>query len=143
MPYPFAGEFSALLDDLAEVQRRRAAAAPVHRAIERHGIVPGQFAKAMQQAEVSRAATAAELTRTIAGIERVAAETAKLQQQRVGERRARVRAEVQDVLRRAMEGVAKGAITALEVARLEASAMRTLASLDDQAATPVRARVAA
>lgn len=145
---PAVGQFEALLNDLVDLQRSRDVTAPVHRAIERHGIVPGQFGKALRQTvaqqAATRAATAAELTRTISGIERLAVENRKLAQAQMGERRARLRQQATDLLRRAMIGLGKGEITAIEISKLEARVNRFLTEIDQQpASAPVRARVAA
>lgn len=139
---PDAGEFGRLLDDIWAVQQRRAASAPVHRAIQRHGIMPGEFTKSLRQADTRRAATAAELARAVADIERLAAENRKLAQAQIGEKRARLRQQAADLLRRAMIGLGRGEITAIEVAGIEARVNRFLAELDQQSASvPVRARV--
>lgn len=142
---PDVGQFSALLNDLAEVQRRRAASAPVLRAIERHGFAPGGLAKALDMpADTARVATTAELTRTVAGLERLAKTNRELAQAQIGEKRARLRQQAADLLRRAMIAFGKGTMTAVEVAGVEGRVNRFLSALDQQQApTPVRARIAA
>ena len=148
---PDAGQFNALLADLAELQAGRsfakAMSAPPPRPTRYECVPRSYFSKAHRAPAddaAARSATAAELTRTITSIERLAAENRKLLQVQMGERRARLRQQATDILRRAMIGLGKGSITALDIARLEARINRFLAELDQQqAAVPVRARVAA
>lgn len=142
---PDVGQFSALLNDLAEVQRRRAASAPVLRSIERNGFAPGGLAKALGvQADATRAATAAELRSTVAGLESLAKTNRELALAQAGGKRARLRQQAVDLLRRAMIAFGKGTMTAVEVAGVESRINRFLSALDQQqASTPVRARIAA
>lgn len=147
---PDVGQFSLLLADLAELQAGRsfakAMAAPPPRPTRREFVPRSYFGKAQRVADdrAERAATAAELARTIAGIERMASKNRKLAQAQAGEKRARLRQQAADLLRRAMIGLGRGEITAIEVAGIEARVNRFLAELDQQlATTPVRARISA
>jgi hypothetical protein len=148
---PAAGEFARLLDDIAELQegRRFAKAMAASPQPKRRDFVPHSYlGKAQRVADTAnaaaRAATAAELTRAITGIERLAAENRKMALTQAGEKRARLRQQATDLLRRAMIGLGRGEITATEIAGLEGRVNRFLAELDhQQGPVQVRARVAA
>lgn len=146
---PDVGEFNLLLADLAELQAGRsfakAMAAPPPRQTRREFVPRSYFGKAQGLADerAARTATAAELARAVAGIEHMASETRKLAQVQMGEKRARLRQQAADLLRRAMIGLGRGEITAIEVAGIEGRVNCFLAELDQQSVTPVRARVAA
>lgn len=144
---PDAGQFNALLADLVELQAGRAFAKAMAAPTPRREFVPhSYFAKAQRASTddaAARAATASELARAVTGIERLAKTNRELAQAQVGEKRARLRQQAADLLRRAMIGLGRGEITAIEIAGIEARVNRFLAELDQQSATPVRARVAA
>lgn len=131
---PDAGAFAELLNDLAEVQRRRelTKALPPAQATPREFVPFSAFNKAQRIADerTTRAGIGRSLA-DLAAVERqvrvIAAEQAA---QSAGERRARARAAIEDVMRRAMEGVAAGTVSAIEVAKLESRAHRVLASID-------------
>jgi hypothetical protein len=147
---PDVGQFSLLLQDLAELQEGRRfakAMAASPQPTPRHFVPHRYFSKAQRASAdnaAARAATAAELTRTITGIERLAAENRKMALTQAGEKRARLRQQATDLLRRAMIGLGRGEITATEIAGLEGRVNRFLAELDhQQGPVQVRARVAA
>lgn len=133
---PDAGQFSALLADLAELQAQRrdrtmAKALPLPRQQQRgpREAVPFSY--------FSKAARAAMPGMLPAAFEALTGELAKTNTMllaspaaSVGERRTRLRASVQDVLDRAMKGLARGELTAIEVAKLEARGNRLLASVE-------------
>lgn len=134
---PDAGQFSALLRDIAEVQARRGSPSTAHfgKALQpdprpsRRAAIPFSAHPAARRIMDGKA--------TRAGIEKTSADMAALTRQLqreaaaiTGERRAEIRAQVRDVLNRAMEGNATGAITAIEVAHIEAECGRVLARLE-------------
>ena len=122
-------------------------ASPPPRPTRRDFVPHSYFGKAQRASTddaAERAATAAELARAVAGIERVAKANRDLAQKQAGEKRARLRQQAADILRRAMIGFGKGGLTAVEVAGVEGRVNRLLAELDQQqASVQVRARVAA
>jgi hypothetical protein len=145
---PDVGQFNLLLADLAELQAGRtfakAMAAPPPRPTRREFVPRSYFSKSQPASTMNAAApaaTAADLARAVAGIERLAVENRKLAQAQMGEKRARLRQQAADLLRRAMVGLGRGEITAIEVAGLEARVNRFLSALDQQPAS-VRARIA-
>lgn len=132
---PDAGQFAALLADLAELQRQRGLAKslpPPRRDAPRQTVPLAYFAKAAAIAN-ARAARA-DLTRQTADLRRLEADVKRLAAERAaegyGERRARARAAVQNVMDRVMRAFAAGNISAIEVARLEAHAHRVAAALE-------------
>jgi hypothetical protein len=101
---------------------------PQHRASPRVTVGFDAFPAARRIADkraarVSIADTARQLARLEREARAMAAEAA-------GERRARIRAGIEDIMRRAMEGVGKGEVSAIEVAKLEGQAMRVLAAIE-------------
>lgn len=83
-------------------------------------------AKRLADARAARASiarTAADITAMKKQVDRDAAAVS-------GERRARVRVQVRDVLDQAMRGLAAGDLTAVQVARIEAECGRVLAQLE-------------
>lgn len=133
---PDAGQFSRLLNDLAALQRGRAfakaMAANPRRPSSRATVPYSHFTKAQRIAD-ERAARA-EMNRTAADLSALERQMGNMAlsaaAENMGMRRARIRAGVEDVLRRAVEGVAKGQVSAIEVAKLEGRAMRLLAAIE-------------
>ncbi|WP_198374035.1 hypothetical protein [Neoroseomonas rubea] len=133
---PDAGQFSRLLDDLAALQDGRAfakaMAAKPHRPSPRATVPHSYFTKA--QGIADRRAADAKMNRTAAdlsALERQVSDMAvNAAAENVGMRRARIRAAVHDVMQRAIDGVGKGEISAIEVAKLEGRAMRVLAAIE-------------
>lgn len=131
---PDVGQFSALLDDLAALREgRRFAKSMATPKPTRHEFVPASYFTKAQRIADERAARASigRTTADLAALERqVRTTAAERATENAGERRARIRAAVQDVLDRAMHGLATGQVTAVQVSRIEAQAHRLLARVE-------------
>lgn len=101
---------------------------PQYRPSPRRSVPFDAFPAARRLADARSART--DLARAGSELSRIEREVHTLAAEAVGERRARIRAGVEDLLRRAMEGVGRGEVSAIEVAALEARAMRVLAAIE-------------
>jgi hypothetical protein len=101
---------------------------PQHRASPRVTVGFDAFPAARRMA--NQRAARISINDTVGQLARLERETRAMLADAAGERRARIRAGVEDILRRAMEGVARGEITAVEIAKLEGQAMRVIAAIE-------------